>query len=206
MPAHVFVDNSNIIGGAQRAAASIEPSVPRYAVRVYFRNLFALIEDGRETNTRVLAGSIPPGNEMLWEYARDHNYDTDLLRRVRADDGRLVEQAVDELLHLKIANAVLDHQAPQTLVIATGDGRISSWGTGFPTQAERALKAGWDVEVWSWREQLSGVYQQMVRRGVQNLVIRTLDPFYRSVTFVKEGEYDIGDSTVTLAGRVVDRL
>lgn len=149
MARHVFVDNANIYGGAARAAQTIEPGTLWMSIRVYYRNLFNLIE-GADVSTRVLAGSVPPGNELLWQAARDLGYNTDLLRRVEQDDGRLIEQAVDEMLHLKIANALLDHDPPQTLVIASGDGRDSQWETSFPGQAERALKRGWDVEVWSW--------------------------------------------------------
>lgn len=206
MPVHVFVDNSNIIGGARGAAATTEPHVPWVAVRVYFRNLFELIEGGRDVATRIMAGSIPPGNDALWEAARNHGYNTDLLRRVLADDGRLVEQAVDEMLHLKIANAILDNDPPQTLVIVSGDGRVSNYDTSFPKQAERALKRGWTVEVWSWRDQLSKAYERMVRQGVQNLTIHALDSYYESITFVKGGEYQVPGGTVTLNDRVVRNL
>ncbi len=46
------------------------------------------------------------------KHAQRGGYDTDLLRRVEADDGRLIEQGVDEMLHLKIANALLDSKRP----------------------------------------------------------------------------------------------
>src|SRR5262245_868408 len=100
MAHHIFVDNSNIYGGAQRAAGTIEPGAHWMSVRIYYRNLFRLIE-GEDVATRVLAGSVPPGNDALWQVARDLGYNTDLLQRVEQDDGRLVEQAVDEMLHLK---------------------------------------------------------------------------------------------------------
>lgn len=105
--------------------------------------------------TRVLAGSVPPGNEERWEYAKQGGYDTDLLRKIGTDDGRLAEQGVDELLHLKIANVLLDYDPPQTLILVPGDGRVGTFGTGFLQQAERALKRGWAVEIWSWRDGLS---------------------------------------------------
>src|SRR5260370_26084694 len=157
MARHIFVDNSNIYGGAQRAAETLEPGALWMSVRVYYQNFFKLIE-GDAVTTRILAGSVPPGNEALWQTTRDLGYNTDLLRRVEQDDGRLTEQAVDEMLHLKIANALLDYEPPQTLVIASGDGQDSQWETSFPRQAERALKRGWNVEVWSWSKQLTGKY------------------------------------------------
>jgi hypothetical protein len=205
MARHIFIDNSNIYGGAQRAAETCEPSAVWLAVRVYFKNLVALLE-GKDVVTRVMAGSVPPGNEELWQAARDLGYDTDLLRRVEKDDGRLGEQAVDEMLHLKIANAILDHSAPQTLVIASGDGKVSKWNTSFPQQAERALRAGWSVEVWSWQAQHTTKYGPISRKYPGKVTQSFLDPYYRGLTFTKAGTYNINGTSIKLAGRVVGRL
>ena len=206
MGRHIFVDNANIYGGAQRAAATLEPGAIWMAVRLYYRNFFSLIE-GADVTTRTMAGSVPPGNEALWQTARDLGYNTDLLRRVEQDDGRLIEQAVDEMLHLRIANALLDHDPPQTLVIATGDGRDSEWYTSFPAQAERALKRGWNVEIWSWREQLATIrYDRLCRLYKGRVIVKVLDPYYKALTFVKAGTYNIHGANVTVAGRVVSQL
>src|SRR5579859_5634182 len=99
MARHVFVDNSNIHGGAQKAAAVLEaqaaalpdPNVIWPAVRVYYPNLLRLIEGKEDISTRVIAGSVPPGNEALWEYTHKLGYNTDLLNKVSTDDGYLVE-------------------------------------------------------------------------------------------------------------------
>ena len=74
----------------------------------------------------MMAGSVPPGNDDLWAHAEDAGYQTDLLRKIEHDDGSLGEQAVDELMHLKIANVLLDFDEPQTLVLVTGDGKVST--------------------------------------------------------------------------------
>lgn len=206
MARHVFIDNSNIYGGAQRAAETLEPETVWLAIRVYYRNFFQLVEGDGEVRTRVLTGSVPPGNDALWDYARRFGYDTDLLRRVEHDDGRLVEQAVDEMLHLKMANALLDHDPPQTLVITSGDGSETPGHTSFPGQARRALRRGWSVDVWSWEEQLTGRYRGLARANPGQVTVNTLDPFYKSITFVKAGTYKVGNATVTLADRVVSPL
>jgi hypothetical protein len=187
MSYHVFIDNSNIFGGARRAAARIEKHIPWPAIRVHFPNLVHLIEDGQNVATRVLAGSVPPGNDDLWQYARRLQYNADLLRKVENDDGHLVEQGVDELLHLKIANVLLDSDGPEALVLGTGDGRVSTFGTGFALQAQRALRRGWNVEVWSWREQLSSAFQKLSDQFEGRLRIHELDRYYGSLTFVKGG-------------------
>ena len=189
MGIHVFFDNSNIWGGAQALRLIKEPSVPWMALRLHYENLFDLVEGGRDAQTAILAGSIPPSCEALWEYARRQGYGTDLLRRVTNDDGRVTEQGVDEVLHLKMANALLDFAAPQTLVVATGDGRLSSFDTGFPSQIERALRVGWNVEVWTFSANCNRCYHRMARDSAGRLQVMPLDPYYEAITFVKGGEY-----------------
>ena len=204
--AHIFIDNSNIFEGARRLAESREPDVPRAAVRLYYRNFFRLVEAGVNPLTRVLAGSGPAESNSLWTYAAQAGYDTDLLRRVEKDDGSIGEQGVDEVLHLKIANALLDHEPPQRLVVCTGDARDSDFGTSFKSQIERALRRGWQVRLWSWRDQLSERFQNLVERSKGQMTISFLDPFYREVTFVKTGEQTVGGERVQVAGRVVEPL
>ncbi|WP_454859431.1 NYN domain-containing protein [Rhizobium binxianense] len=137
MGIHVFCDNSNVWLGAGTCRVENEPHVPSYLFRLHFRNLFTLVEGGRQALTRELAGSLPPECEPLWEYARNNGYNTNLLHKI--DDGtRIREQSVDEALHLKIANALLDHEGEHTLIIMTGDGAQSDIGTAFSSrQSER---------------------------------------------------------------------
>ncbi|KAF9116943.1 hypothetical protein BGX27_008091 [Mortierella sp. AM989] len=75
--------------------------------------------------------------------------------------GSRGEQGVDELLHLKMLETLLDHE-PATMVLATGDGGDSEFGGGgFYGVIKRALDRGWQVEVVSWEDQLSGVYLEL---------------------------------------------
>ncbi|MTJ14952.1 NYN domain-containing protein [Anabaena sp. UHCC 0187] len=214
MSIHVFFDNSNIWGGAQSVRSLVEPDVPWMALRLYYRNLFDLIENGRDLKTAILAGSVPPSCEELWQYARDRKYNTDLLKRVESDDGRMTEQAVDEVLHLKIANAIIDFYGleSQTLVVVTGDGKTSDFDTGFPIQIERALKAGWEVEVWSWEQTLSRRrYETIQAASNGRMKINILDYHYLSTTFVRGGEYYEKDEMgkkiyFTIPNRIVQPL
>ena len=211
MTRHIFVDNSNIFRGAQDASRELEPTLVWQAVRVYYRNFLRLIEKSsgdEEIGVRVLAGSVPPDNEELWGHAESCGYTTDLLQRVESDDGRMVEQSVDETLHLKIANTILDHapqDAPQTLVIASGDGKDTPTGTSFPGQAERALKHGWSVEIWSWSVSLSNRFHVLAEAHPEKMVVEVLDPFYKSITFLKGGTYSI-TRDMEVADRIVSPL
>jgi hypothetical protein len=156
MKTHIFLDNSNIFGGAQRVAREKEKVPTWHCVRIDYRNLFRVLRHGK-TNQGVsmLAGSVPPGNDALWEAASEAGFDTTLLKRVGDDTGRLVEQSVDEAIHLRISNLLLDEDTPGTIVVATGDGAQTDQGCSFTDQVVRAAKRGWKVEVWSWQSQLS---------------------------------------------------
>lgn len=70
-----------------------------------------------------------------------------------------VEQGVDEILHLKILESVVDVEAPATIVLATGDAAAAEYSQGFMRMVERALKKGWRVELVSWSAGISGAYK-----------------------------------------------
>ncbi|KAF2012197.1 hypothetical protein BU24DRAFT_375762 [Aaosphaeria arxii CBS 175.79] len=70
-----------------------------------------------------------------------------------------VEQGVDESLHLKMCQSIIDAEAPSTMVLATGDGAVAEYSDGFLAHVERALKKGWKVELVSWKQQTSSGYK-----------------------------------------------
>ncbi|KAI4245774.1 MAG: hypothetical protein L6R40_002302 [Gallowayella cf. fulva] len=71
-----------------------------------------------------------------------------------------VEQAVDEILHLKILESVVDAKSPSTMVLATGDAAEAEYSQGFLRMVERALEKGWKVELVSFRKNTSGMYKR----------------------------------------------
>lgn len=90
-----------------------------------------------------------------------------------------VEQGVDELLHLKMCQSIIDTEVPSTIVLATGDGAEAEMSDGFLAHVERALKRGWNVELITWRQQTNGGYKRKAFRqkwGEQFTIIE-LDDF-----------------------------
>ena len=202
MARHVFVDNSNIWGGAFRVKDLVEPDVYWPALRMDLENLFRLVEGEGEVGIRAFAASGAKTAEAIWERARANGYDTYILSRIEVREGKEVEQGVDEIVHLAMANAVLDHAGDQTLVLASGDGRTSNFGTSFVAQVERALRKGWSAEVWSWSPTMTTGYQGLKAEYGDRLVLRTLDEFYTSLTWVRAGSYRReGGPSVEVAGR-----
>jgi hypothetical protein len=90
-----------------------------------------------------------------------------------------VEQGVDELLHLKMCQSLLDAEAPSTMVLATGDGAEAEMSDGFLAHVERALRLGWKVELITWRQQTNGGYKRKAFRQKwgEQFTITELDNF-----------------------------
>jgi len=70
------------------------------------------------------------------------------------------EQAVDEILHLKMSHSILDSEKPSTIVLATGDAAEAEYSDGFLKMVERALKRGWMVELVSFKLNTSSLYRR----------------------------------------------
>lgn len=194
MSIHVFVDNSNLYGGAQRACETLEPNIPCRAIRIHYKNFFKLIQGQREIKTAILTGSSNSASEDLWQYAQESRYQIKLMQRIN-DKGNMREQGVDELIHLDIALTLLDYDPPQTLVLVTGDGKSSEYNHGFPGLVERALKRGWDIEVWSFSKVCHSCYSRMVTGSNNRMKLFILDKWYKSITFVQHGRYYYIDPT-----------
>jgi hypothetical protein len=90
-----------------------------------------------------------------------------------------VEQGVDELLHLKMCQSLLDTEVPSTMVLATGDGAEAEMSDGFLAHVERALRKGWKVELITWRQQTNGGYKRKAfrQRWGEQFTIIELDDF-----------------------------
>ncbi|KAH9919468.1 uncharacterized protein BXZ73DRAFT_92068 [Epithele typhae] len=77
---------------------------------------------------------------------------------------RYREQGVDELLQLKLHQAIADVDAPPagaTIVLATGDGNVGQFNEdGFLGCVRTALKKGWRVELYAWEGGLSRAWNR----------------------------------------------
>jgi hypothetical protein len=90
-----------------------------------------------------------------------------------------VEQGVDEILHLKMCQSIIDTEVPSTMVLATGDGAVAEMSDGFLAHVERALKKGWKVELISWGQQINSGYRkrQFRSKWAEQFTIIELDEF-----------------------------
>jgi hypothetical protein len=186
---HVFVDASNISIGLHDSY-KIQHGIPVTThirrLPLSFHNLSLILERGRPVAKRVLAGSdrFAAINE-----AEKIGYEVNILSRVHkakeytsrqlkfrntpnhgggvgSETGsssppeRWVEQCVDEILHLKMLESLIDTDKPATIVLATGDAAEAEFSGGFLRMVERALQKGWNVEVVSFAMNTSFAYKR----------------------------------------------
>lgn len=74
------------------------------------------------------------------------------------DPPRMIEQGVDEILHMKMLESIVDAERPSTMVLATGDAAAAEYSPGFQAMVLRALNKGWRVELISWSKSISSHY------------------------------------------------
>lgn len=185
MTVNIVWDNSNIWLSGKDTCAILEPAVIEHAFRIHFENLYNLVLNGRSPGHRYFGGSVPPEAEALWRFVVNLGCETNLLRRVAAGG----EQAVDEILHLKIADLLLDVDPPETLALLSGNGHTSEFQSSFPAHVQRALDRGWEVEIYSWECSMAHkVYDSIIRKNPKATYVQ-LDDYYRNVTFIQPGEY-----------------
>lgn len=178
-----------------------------------FEPLAFILERGRKVAQKELVGSVRENEEMApyMVEAAECGYDVSAPQIVRklktvkvqgmnkegdADwTGKPVwgnrqvkkmaytEQLVDELIHLKMATAILDYK-PSTMVLATGDANVAEYSGGFAKYVNHALDKGWKVEVIAWKHGISSVYKKMKKANDwgESFKIIELDDYRHELT------------------------
>lgn len=159
LPAHIFVDSSNIFLGFQSLLQEQYPATyPPFSHKKPFMDLSVLstiLERGRKTSVKSLVGSSPL--LQSWDAAKCLGYEVSILERV-SKGTRKSEQGVDELLHLKMLESICDHE-PSHMVLATGDANIAQFSGGFYHCVIRALSRGWTVDLVSFCGGMSRMWE-----------------------------------------------
>lgn len=186
----LFIDNSNIYISAKDEADKREGAGARHAIRIHFQHLLELAVARREVGGVFVVGSIPPEQRSIWDRLEQATgVKPELYERGGVTGG---EQGLDQCLQVHMLRAMGDHSDnPQVIVLMTGDGAGYDDGVGFHADMERMHRAGWGIEVVSWRNHCRRALREW---AVANGVFVSLDEYYDSVTFIERGR----------AARVVD--
>jgi hypothetical protein len=181
---HIFIDNSNILIGFYDTYKSTHKVTDPFfrAPKFDFHAFSTIIERGRLVSRKILVGSNPLTQPVA--LAQHLGYEVSILERVVDTSKRVAqnpyasdsatrtprekkkEQAVDEILHLKILESLLDAEKPGTIVLATCDAAPAEFSLegGFLKCIQRALKRGWNVELVCWRKSMSRLWRDKVFR------------------------------------------
>jgi len=149
---HIFIDHSNVWGGARLATKLRDPAIPDIRTRVSIRHLDSIMGGRRKGVTeKVVCGGIPPGMEGVWAEYQKHGYDTQRLFR----DNNWKERGVDHTIIGHMWRVLAQHRDHKTtLVLASGDGRRNEFGTSFIEVLQEVLERGrypeWTVELYSF--------------------------------------------------------
>ncbi|CAG8401686.1 unnamed protein product [Penicillium salamii] len=190
-----------------KASRNISQSTRIRRVHMSFSNLSLIMERGRQAAKRVLVGSdrlpsiqeaetlgyetnildrvqkvkhtTPRRNKFRKYPASDSQEASSGPETVAASGERWVEQGVDEILHLKILESLVDADEPATIVLATGDAAVAEFSGGFMKMVERALQRGWTVELVSFAQGTSYAYRKKEFRAQwgDRFRIVELDPY-----------------------------
>jgi hypothetical protein len=180
---YIFVDNSNIVYGAQKCHGRVEKGGHEYLpdqCLLDTNSFIHLISKGYDViDTRIVIGSKMPKTVQQKWIANMFNVKIGGL----SPDGK--EVFVDEALHSCIAKPVLSAENvanPQILVICTGDGNENSKTNSFPSLATESARLGWYVVIWSWQRCLSPKFYDAMNKYPNNICICILDN-YRNELF-----------------------
>lgn len=108
-------------------------------------------------------------------YASGYNSQQDSAMQEFGSRHGYGEQAVDEILHMKMLESLIDCETPNTLVLATGDAAIAEYSGGFLVNVKRALRKGWKIELVTWKSGMSHEYKLLAKAWGDNVRIILLD-------------------------------
>lgn len=195
MEKHIFIDHSNIWGGARLASKIKHPKRNDADARLSIRNLDQIL-GGRTQNvlSKIVSGGVPPGMETVWTEYQNAGYDTQRLFR----DTKWKERGVDHsLIGHMWRLATKNRTAPTRLVLASGDGKSNEFGTSFFEILDLLLTNAeydtWQVTVatFDWDYHALGVHTPTSTK-VRNLVANSrranllnLFAYYDKIVFHK---------------------
>ena len=178
----IYWDNSNIFYGAQEISKDRNGELDAYhRLRIDFRKLFELAAAGREVNTALAAGSIPPPMSVFWNVLEGQDIVVDTFER--GSDTPSEQEVPDERLQLAMYRDSIKHrERPGIVVLLTGDGKGYDKGKGYFRTIEEIHSLGWHIELLSWNHTC---HQRMKNWVQENGIFVSLDDYYKSITFLE---------------------
>jgi len=174
---YIFLDLSNIMIGAQEAAAGLEDPLAARDVRVSAEALIKVAARGRPVGSALTA----VGRDARLEGVL-HHYKRAGFTVVQVSRGSTHREiGVDEALQSGMWET-LECFRPGIVVLLSGDGAGYAQGRGFHVVLEEMHTAGWAVELAAWQASCNTALAEWVGLVGQ---VTLLDDVYLSVTFLE---------------------
>jgi hypothetical protein len=181
-PLYFYLDFMNIAAGARHAAEEQDSPFSGRYVRIHAYNLRRLVQGSRRWMRGFAATALWQRNAGLCQRYCDAGIDLHVYER-GSYSGR--EQGVDQIIQGEMRKLLPARVKRGVIALATGDGNGHQVGEGFIPTLSDLREAGFSIEVYSWRDCLSGALRNWVQ-GHNGIVIE-LDRFFRQVTFSDDG-------------------
>lgn len=145
----------------------------------YETNILDRVHKAKELTPRQKRYLNPNGNTGPGGGQSGTGSGSETTAAVQYAPEKWVEQAVDEILHLKMMESVVDAAEPSTMVLASGDAAEAEYSGGFLKMVERALGKGWKIELASFKHNTSGAYKRrdFRQKWGERFMIVELDDF-----------------------------
>jgi hypothetical protein len=192
---HLFIDNSNIYIGAMKA-------FPDQTVGTNVSALVMLLGSGGLVVTKFVAGSQNSDKRHhVWDEYERLGFTVSLHGRLKnSKTGTNHETGVDSAIHAAALMLVVKKgnlpPGTHTIVLVTGDGNSHNDHSSFPDTVDAAAKAGFRVEIWSWKASCATrIYTDIAKNYGHGVVtINYLDSHKDKICFIKK------DESTTLGG------
>jgi hypothetical protein len=131
-----------------------------------------VVRNRRVRTLRASCSVIPGRSQPEWiKQLQQLDYKVDVRERKAIQHPykpyatRHVEDLVDETLQIRIGEAFMRAAGKKgTMILVTGDAQPAPYSDGFYKYATRALKAGWNVEVVSWKCSCSSLWKELAAK------------------------------------------
>ena len=165
----LYMRQADALGYEMNILSRVTKSIPSPRLRPSSKYVSGFNQGHKKNASR---NSNSNGNGINYNYNNDGHVFSDMYS---SDDAygpssppppssfKLGEQGVDEILHLKMCQSLLDYETG-TIVLATGDAAEAEFSDGFLKHAERALGRGWCVELLSWKMGISNAWRELERK------------------------------------------
>ena len=175
----IFVDDSNIWIEAKKLQSEKRRLKTKqdHRVRIDVGKLADAVADGRDIRKGLLYGSEPPPVDTVWEKIRKiKNFSVHSKHRSQLT-GK--EKQVDTMLVADITEIALETPMYErtTTILITGDADV------IPGLEKVLKQERWTIEVYMWRQALSGTLKRFAADHKERVHIKELDNYMGKVTF-----------------------